>query len=240
MDEGIVMSGILGAIIDGFSSFFSIWQVCILQISPFFFAWVAGLYFAAVARDGKASLRRKVVLPGLTFTAGFICIYALLTMSGLPFGRMLIFNLGSLSFLAGGYILLASLLVIFSSRLPAVEAPIWKLVLAISAIVLGGAFASTYSPCITPALSKIMGLAGRAETTVTGGILALFYGLGICLALTLTCTVLIFLLSKVSSVVRHAGVLRNISAALLAALGILNLTGMMIYYKAFFLGFLVG
>ena len=31
----------------GFSSFFSIWQVCSLQITPFFLAYVTGLYFTA-------------------------------------------------------------------------------------------------------------------------------------------------------------------------------------------------
>ena len=40
----------------GFSSFFSIWQVCILQISPFFIAFIVGSYLATP--DQKAD--RKI------------------------------------------------------------------------------------------------------------------------------------------------------------------------------------
>ncbi len=38
--------GLFAAFGNGFASFFSIWQVCILQISPFFLAYATGLYFA--------------------------------------------------------------------------------------------------------------------------------------------------------------------------------------------------
>lgn len=230
----------LGAISDGFLSFFSIWQVCILQISPFFLAWTTGLYFSGLSQSGKASIARLVVVPGLLFSVGFICIYALLTMTGLPIGRVFVYNLGTLGFIAGGYILAASLYLFLSGLLRGNETPRWKFALAIFSVVLGSAFAATYSPCITPALSEIMGLAGRAETSVSGGTLAAFYGLGICLALILTGTVLVFLLTRFDVVVRNARAVRIICAFILAAFGILNITGMMIYYKAFFLGFLVG
>ncbi len=234
------MNGFLGATSDGFSSFFSIWQVCILQISPFFLAWVTGLYFAGLSRVGKVGIAGQVVIPGLCFSLGFVCVYALLTMTGLPIGRILVYNLWTLGFVAGGYILAASLYLMFSGLLNVSDSPRWKLIAAVFAVILGSAFAATYSPCITPALSKIMGLAGRAETSVTGGILAAFYGLGICLALILTGSVLVFLLTRFGVVTRNAPIVRNACACILAVLGILNLSGTMIYYKAFFLGFLVG
>ncbi len=231
---------LLEAIGDGFSSFFSIWQVCILQISPFFLAWVTGLYFLGVSLNGKASIVGTAIVPGFSFTFGFIWLYALLTMTGLPAGRVAVYNLGMLGFIAGGYIFLISLCLVIAGRFNITGSMRWRLGLTIVTMILGSAFAATYSPCITPALSKIMGLAGRVETAVTGGLLAFCYGLGICLALTLTGAVLVFVLSRFEVVMRHAGLVRYICSLILAMLGILNLTGTMIYYKAFFLGFLVG
>lgn len=232
--------GNLDAVGHGFSSFFSIWQVCILQITPFFLAYVTGLYFAAGSQEAETNLGGRVVLPALSFAPGFAVVYALLTMTGLSVGRALVYNLGTLGFIAGGYILLASLSLVLSSKFTVVGFLRRPLVLAAVSLVLGGAFALIYSPCITPALSEILGLAGRPETVVRGGALALFYALGICLALTVTATALVYLLARVGVVGRHPGMARNACGGVLAVLAALNLSGTMIYYKAFFLGFLVG
>ncbi len=232
--------GNIDAIGSGFSSFFSIWQVCILQITPFFLAYVTGLYFAAGSLKAEASLGGQVVLPALSFALGFAVIYALLSVTGLPIGRALIYNLGTLGFIAGSYILLASLSLVLSGRFAVVEFLRRPLVLAVVSVVLGSAFALIYSPCITPALSEILGLAGRPETAVRGGTLAFFYALGICLALTVTGAALVYLLARVGVVGRHPAMARNACGLVLAILAALNLSGTMIYYKAFFLGFLVG
>ena len=38
------------AVWGGFSSFFSIWQICLLQISPFFIAFIVGIYLATIGK----------------------------------------------------------------------------------------------------------------------------------------------------------------------------------------------
>ncbi len=232
--------GNLDAFGHGFSSFFSIWQVCILQITPFFLAYVTGLYFTANSPRAEASLGGRVLLPALSFAPGFAVIYALLTVAGLPIGRALVYNLGTLEFIAGGYILLASLSLLLSGRFPVIGFLRRPLVLAGVSLALGSAFALVYSPCITPALSDILGMAGRPETAVRGGTLAFFYALGICLGLTVTGAALVYLLARVGVVGRHPAMARNACGLVLAFLAALNLSGTMIYYKAFFLGFLAG
>jgi len=232
--------GNLDALVHGFSSFFSIWQVCILQISPFFLAYVTGLYFAAAPLNAEASLGSRVVLPALSFAPGFAVIYALLTMTGLPFGRMLVYNLDTLGFIAGCYILFASLSLLLAGRFAVIGYLRQPLVLVAISLVLGSAFALVYSPCITPALSEILGMARRPETAVHGGTLAFFYALGICLALTATGTALVYLLARVAAVERHPAMVKNACGLVLAILAALTLSGTMIYYKAFFLGFLAG
>ncbi len=224
----------------GFSSFFSIWQVCILQISPFFLAYVTGLYFASVSLRPEANIGGQVVLPALSFAPGFAVIYALLTMTGLPLGRILVYNLDTLGFIAGCYILFVSLSLVLSGRIKFLGMLHRPLVLTAISLVLGSAFALIYSPCITPELSEILGLAGRPETALRGGVLAFFYAIGICLALTVTGTALVFLLAKISALWRYSRVAKNACGLVLAILAVLNLSGTMIYYKAFFLGFLAG
>ncbi len=232
--------GNLDALGYGFSSFFSIWQVCILQISPFFLAYVIGLYFAAGSLKAETSLGGRVVLPALSFAPGFAATYALLTVTGLPVGRVLVYNLGTLGFIAGIYILLTSLSLMLAGRITVFGMLRRPLVLAAVSLVLGSAFALIYSPCITPALSEILGMAGRPETAVRGGTLAFFYAIGICLGLTVTGATLVYLLAKIAVVARHPRIAKNACGLVIAVLAALNLSGTMIYYKAFFLGFLVG
>ncbi len=240
MDERVVVMAYIGAIGDGFASFFSIWQVCILQISPFFLAYVTGLYFTAGALKTEASLGGRVLLPALSFVPGFTVMYGLLTMTGQPIGRALVYNLGTLEFIAGGYILLVSLALLLASWITLLEHLCRPVLLAAVSLLLGISFALIYSPCITPALSRILGLAGRPENAVYGGTLAIFYATGICLALTLTALVLVFLAAKAGAVRRRAGAVRIACGLILAILAGLNLSNTMIYYKAFFLGFLAG
>lgn len=225
---------------NGFASFFSIWQVCILQISPFFLAYVTALYFADRGERSGSTIGGRVLLPALTFAPGFAVTYALLTLNSLPVGRILSYNLGTLSFFAGLYILLVSLALLLCGR-AAFAADVLKrpLVLTTASVFLGVSFALVYSPCITPALSDILSMTSRAATAVRGGGLALFYSLGICLGLTVTAGALVLVLRRSGFVVRNAKSIKDVSALMLAVLGGLNVTGLMVYYKAFFLGLLV-
>ena len=224
----------------GFSSFYSIWQVCILQISPFFLAYVSGLYFAGQGKYGSSGFGSRVLLPALTFAPGFAVFYALLSLSSLPVGRILAYNLGVLGFVAGLYILFISIVLLISGRVVFVTDILKRpAVLAVMSLLLGVSFAFVYSPCITPTLSDILNMTSRAETAVRGGVLALFYSLGICLGLTVAVSVLVLVLRRSGFVMRKAGMFKDVFGLVLAILGGLNVTGLMIYYKAFFLGLLV-
>ena len=237
--------GIAEAFGQGFASFYSIWQVCILQISPFFMAYVIGLYFAGLnfsntGEHGYSGLGARVFLPALAFAPGFAVPYALLSLSSLPVGRILAYNLGILGFIAGIYILSVSLVLLISGRAAFIDDFLKRpIILSGVSLLLGVSFALIYSPCITPALSDILGMTSRSETAVRGGVLALFYSLGICLGLTVTSGVLVLVLRRFDFVVRNSKTVKDACGLVLAALGVLNVSGLMVYYKAFFLGLLV-
>ncbi len=231
--------GITEAFWGGFSSFFSIWQICAMQISPFFMAYIIGLYFVGRIRQDKPDIKNWAVVPSLVYVAGFTILYSLLSSSGLLVGRYLSYNLGSLRLVAGIYLTLVSLYLIFPDRINVFRKITSPLILAGLSLLLGLSFAVVYSPCITPTLSKIMGIASLPETAARGTVLAFFYGLGLSLAFAVTGLVLIQLLTRVQSAVNNPAKTSMVCGLILSILALLNITGLMTYYKAFVLGLLV-
>lgn len=231
--------GIFEAFWGGFSSFYSVWQICAMQISPFFMAYIVGLYFVGQTRQDKPDIKQWAVLPSLFYVAGFAVLYSLLSSSGLLVGRYLSYNLGTLRLVAGIYLLLVSLYLIFPDRLTIFRKINGPLALAGLSLLLGFSFAVVYSPCITPTLSEILGLVNRPGMVVRGAVLAFFYGLGLSLAFAVTGLVLIKLLQRVQAVVGNPDKTRLVCGLVLTILALLNITGLMVYYKAFVLGLLV-
>ena len=223
----------------GFSSFFSIWQICILQISPFFIAFAVGIYLAMRGKSAEQKILPQVLLLCIAYGIGFTIFYALLIASGLSVSRPLIHNIGFLRVISGIVISLVGLHIILFDRISFLGKMRGPLLLGAVSLLIGVAFAFIYSPCITPMLSDIMGLASQRSTAAEGGYLAFWYGLGISIALCMTAIALIILAGKREIVLRNAGLIKNICGMILLVLGGMNLTGLMTHYKAFVLGFVL-
>lgn len=223
----------------GFSAFFSIWQVCILQISPFFIAFIVGIYFATPGKNAAPEIRRWILLPCIAYGIGFTVFYSLLIASALDISRPLIHSISPLRVVSGVFFLLAGLYILLMDRLPILGKLHRPLMVNILALLIGMTLAIIYSPCITPMLSDIMGLASQRSTAVEGWHLAFFYGLGTTIALCLTAIALILLARKQKAVMRNAVLVKNICATILFILAAMNMTGLMRHYKAFVLGFVL-
>lgn len=233
------MVGNFEAFGQGFASFYSIWQACIAQISPFFMAYIAGLYFMALAPKALPSIPERTLAPSLAYMAGFSVSYALMTALGLPIGRFLAYNSETFSFAAGMVILLISLFFILHGRIAFITRIDQPLYILAMSLLTGAAFALVYSPCITPTLSRIMGIAVRPETAVKGAFLAFYYGLGLSLAFLTAGTVAVAVSSQIGALTRNPGKVKDICGVIIGVLAVLNITGYMISYKALILGFLV-
>lgn len=250
---------IFAAFWGGFSSFYSIWQICAFQISPFFMAFIVGLYFVGQTRKDPADVPGALnepnvpdmpslaiqwtiqwtIAPSLVYVAGFSLLYALLSSSGLLVSRYLSYHLDTLRLIAGFYLLLVSLHLIFPDYLNRFKKINSSLVLAGISLLLGFSFAIVYSPCITPTLSEILGLVNHPGMVVRGAVLAFFYGLGLSFAFAVTGLILVKLLNRMQFVAGNPAKTRIICGLVLSILAILNITGLMVYYKAFVLGLLV-
>jgi cytochrome c-type biogenesis protein len=223
----------------GFSSFFSIWQICILQISPFFIAYLTGLYLATHSQQANPGIRHWIILPCIAYGLGFTIFYSLLIASGLNVSRLLIYNIGDLRVTSGIVMLCVALYILLVNRLSFLTRIHKPLLLSLLSLLIGISFAIMYSPCITPMLSEIMGLASQKGTAVQGWYLAFFYGLGISIALCMTAVTLILLLRKRDAVLRNASLVTIICGIIVLTPALLNISGLMRHYKAFVLGFLV-
>lgn len=232
------MSGAL-ALWGGFSSFFSIWQICILQISPFFIAFIAGLYLATPDQKADRGIFRWVILPCIAYGVSFTIFYSLLTASGLNISRPLIGNIGNLRIVSGVFFLFVGLYIILVNRVPFLGRMHRPFLLSALSLIMGASLSIIYSPCITPMLSDIMGLASQRSTAAEGWYLAFWYGLGISLALCMTSVALILFAGKRAVTLRNSNLIINICGAILLALAFMNMTGLMRHYKAFVLGFVL-
>ncbi len=220
----------------GFSSFFSIWQICLLQISPFFVAFFVGIYLATIGKNANPEIRRWMIIPCITYGVGFSVFYSLLIASGLNISRPLIHNISNLRVVSGFIILFIGLYILLVNRISFLGKAYLPLLLSTLFLLIGVTFALVYSPCITPMLSDIMGIASQRSTAVEGWYLAFFYGLGTSIALCVTSIALILAARRREIVLRNANLIISICGTILLVLAAMNMTGMMRHYKAFVLG----
>src|SRR3989338_7605913 len=193
----------------GFSAFFSIWQLCILQISPFFIAFIVGIYFATLGKTPDPEMRRWVLLPCIAYWAGFTVFYSLLIASALDVSRPLIHSIGPLRVVSGVFFLLVCLYFFLIARLPFLGKMHRPSLVSALALLFGIGLAFIYSPCITPMLSDIMGLASQRNTAYEGWYLAFCYGFGTSIALCMTAIALILFAGRNAAILRNAAWIRN-------------------------------
>ncbi len=202
-------------------------------------AYIVGLYLIAQEQEADAGIGKWAVIPFTAYMLGFTLCYSLLIASGLSIGRTLVYNVSNLRFVSGILILIIGLYILLVGRISLLEKTRHNLLFALLSLLIGITFAIIYSPCITPTLSEIMGMAARPQTASSGFTLAIFYGIGLSLAFWVTGIALILLLKKTGLVKKSARLTKDICGTIVLVPGLLNITGFMTHYKAFFLGLLV-
>lgn len=223
-----------GAVWGGFHTFFSVWQSCVMQISPFFMAFMVGLLLAG--KEERMPTGSYVLLPVLLFIPGFALFYSLVNSAGLTVNRYLFNYIDTLRFLSGLYIILAGLFLIAVGRLEFLrknDTPRLRLILS---LLLGASFALVYMPCINPVLSKILTVAFPPETAVWGSILAFLFATGLGMAFVMTGLLLVLIIGSMRLKGRARAAIGLFCGLTVVTLGILNITGYMIEYKSFVLG----
>src|SRR3990170_8572406 len=231
---------LLSSYTGGVHSLFSIWFFCLLQISPFFLAFLLGIASMDTHNGGWNQGIRKVSLAWVLALAGFSGIFTIIGASAASPAIILYRYLSLLNQLGGVLILLMGLFFLGVFTLPAnpAKSPLWTALSGIAHLLFGMALAFAYRPCVTPTLSEIFNYTKDPQKVSEGTGFLIAYSAGVSTSLLSVGTLLssLVLLSKNTGVRKG---IRILSGVLLIMMGVMILTDWMVAYKSLLVGGLV-
>ncbi len=169
-----------GALLAGALSFAS---PCVLPLVPAYLCFLGGTSLDRL-QDGEGADSRRVFVSSLAFVAGFSTVFIGLGASATALNRLLLDNMGWLTMVAGGLIVLLGLHVMgafrlsflnYEKRLHVQSKPAGLF----GAFVIGLAFAFGWTPCVGPILAAILMVAGSSDEVWYGTGLLAAYALGL-------------------------------------------------------------
>jgi len=223
--SGGVDTTVLAAFAVGFVSFIS---PCVLPLVPGYLSAVSGVSLTEIS-DGDRRMRR-ILLPALVFCAAFTVVFVALGMTATSLGSVLRDGRGTLDKVAGAVIIALGvffLLTPFVDRLNREWRPEALISRAGSGgpLVAGAAFAFAWTPCIGPTLGSILTAASVSDTVAEGGILLLFYSLGLAVPFLLTAVAFTRATTAFRWLRDRYLIVTAVSGLVLIAMGILLFTG---------------
>ena len=217
----------------GLLSFFS---PCVLPLVPAYIANLAGV----TAIDPKT---RTSYLPALfhslSFVLGFSLIFVALGASVGLIGTSVTAHSTLLRQIAGGVIILFGIFIIAAFKLPWLN---YEKRLNLTSgrnpgyprsLIIGAIFALGWTPCIGPILGAILALAWSSQTVGQGALLLVVYSLGLGIPFVLIGLAWGAIMPLWKGINRHLGIISIISGLLLIVVGILMLTGNLMWLGQF-------
>jgi cytochrome c-type biogenesis protein len=223
--SGGVDTTVIAAFAVGFVSFIS---PCVLPLVPGYLSAVSGVSLTEI-QEGDRRLRR-ILLPALVFCAAFTVVFVALGMTATSLGSVLRDGRGTLDKVAGAVIIALGiffLLTPFVDRLNREWRPEALISRAGSGgpLVAGAAFAFAWTPCVGPTLGSILTAASVSDTVAEGGILLLFYSLGLAVPFLLTAVAFTQATSAFRWLRDRYLIVTAVSGVVLIAMGVLLFTG---------------
>ena len=211
---------------------------CVFPLIPAYLAQMTGLSFEELTGDQDTRQRKMLLVNSISFVTGLAIVFTLLGASATLVGGVLLKNQSLLERVAGIIIIIFGLHMMTVIRIPWLmrEARVdmtgahKKAAGPAGSVLMGGAFAVGWTPCIGPVLASILAIASQADTVLVGMGLLLAYALG----LGVPFIIMALLLNKaagkraVSRIQRHIPQLALVSGALLVTMGLLVFTGNLI------------
>jgi cytochrome c-type biogenesis protein len=223
--SGGVDTTVIAAFAVGFVSFIS---PCVLPLVPGYLSAVSGVSLTEI-KDGDRRMTR-ILLPALVFCAAFTIVFVALGMTATSLGSVLRDGRGTLDKVAGAVIIALGvffLLTPFVDRLNREWRPEALISRAGSGgpLVAGAAFAFAWTPCVGPTLGSILTAASVSDTVAEGGVLLLFYSLGLAVPFLLTAVAFTRATAAFRWLRDRYLIVTAVSGLVLVAMGILLFTG---------------
>jgi cytochrome c-type biogenesis protein len=219
-------AGLAIAFAAGFVSFIS---PCVLPLVPGYLSFVSGVGF-----DELGARPRRVAATTGAFVLGFTVMFVLLGAGVAWFGTAILENRRTLEIVAGVFVI-AMAIVLAGLPLPRLLAAEHRLRVRggggiAAAGIAGIAFAIAWSPCIGPTLGAILTLSLGSSGAADGALLLAAYSLGLGVPFLLFGLAFTRALGLVGWVRRNWRAVSLASAVLLAAMGVLLITGDLVRY----------
>ena len=174
--------------------------------------------------------RPRTVAGTALFVLGFSAVFATEGVAFGGLGSVLRTHVAGLTQILGGFTIILGLLFagVFD-RFPVTGRIIRPSVRPRAGLagapVLGVLFGLSWTPCIGPTLSVVMGLALTSGTAVRGALLMFVYGLGLGIPFLVVALLFQRGMTTFGFARRHARLITRVGGALLVAVGVLELTG---------------
>jgi cytochrome c-type biogenesis protein len=185
---------------------------------------------AVRAEPAPVPARGRAVLGAALFVLGFSVLFASegVLLGGI--GEKLLRHAAVVDRVLGAVTILLGLLFAgaFDRFLLAgrIARPSWRPKAGLAgAPLLGLMFGLTWTPCIGPTLSAVLGLAGTSGTASRGALLAFTYGIGIGIPFLIVAFAFQRGMNVFGFAKRHARLITAIGGAMLVAVGVLEVTG---------------
>jgi cytochrome c-type biogenesis protein len=214
---GPVLLAVAVAALAGVVSFFA---PCMLPLVPGYLSYVTGLTGTEVTAP-----RWRTLTGAALFVAGFTAVFTVMAYAAGQFGRVLLIHARTIEVAVG--VLTIALGLAFAGLLPMRTAKIsWlpKASLA-GAPVLGATFALSWTPCLSPTLTVVLGLAAVQGSAARGTVLAAAYSVGMGLPFLGIAAGLPRLATAVGFVRRHNAWVTRLGGVLLVLVGLALVTG---------------
>ncbi|MGH3739527.1 MAG: cytochrome c biogenesis CcdA family protein, partial [Micromonosporaceae bacterium] len=171
--------------------------------------------------------RGRVVLGSALFVGGFTAVFVLLAVAASTLGRALLLRQRPIEIGAG--LLTIVLGAAFLGLVPALQRQ-WRPKLPAAGLagapLLGAVFALSWTPCLSPTLTAVLGLAAVEGSVVRGAVLALAYSFGLGVPFLLFGLGFRGLLGVFAVIRRHSVWVTRIGGVMLILLGLLLVTGL--------------
>ena len=202
---------------------------CVLPLVPIYLATLAGSSASAL-RDGSRG--KRLFGATLAFSLGLSVVFITLGLAASAVGRTLSGHRALVLQLSGLAIFLAGLKLMGFLRVPGLDRDVrpWLGSVRRGSGVLwpflfGAAFALGWSPCVGPVLGSVLAFASTSESPARSALYLATYAFGLTLPLMVVSLVAPVALRLLDRAKRHLRKFEIASGTLLAAMGLLFITG---------------
>jgi cytochrome c-type biogenesis protein len=236
-------TSLITAFLAGLLSFIS---PCVLPLVPSYLMYLSGLSFQQLAQSGEQAMVKKAVLMNaLLFIVGFSLVFIGFGASASLLGQVLldyqdvVRKTGAVLMIVFGLHLSGIIQLKFLMVEKRVSVTIRRTG-PIASLLIGGAFAAGWTPCVGPILGTMLLYAATKDTLLDGVTLLAFYSLGLGVPLLLASVALNRFLSVFQQMKTYLRLVSGMSGTMLMMMGVLIYLDRVSLLTAFFERYGVG